>query len=214
MTRRWSVTAIVLAGGRSTRFGGPKLEAEIDGRTLLERAIQAVAPVSDSIILAGPSTPAAHAGAGQRIRVIDDAEPFAGPVVALAGALRETSTELAIVVGGDMPVMVPAVLDAMLDRFGGSPEVGAVILGTVASDLTVPVPPRNTLPLAVRVGAASAAAAVAIEAGDRSIIRLLGRLKTIEIPASEWLSLDPTGRTVADIDVPADIQRIIGHKIR
>ena len=37
------VTGIVLAGGRSTRFGGDKLAVEIGGRPLLHRAIVAVA---------------------------------------------------------------------------------------------------------------------------------------------------------------------------
>ena len=40
------VSGIVLAGGRSSRFGSDKLRAEIAGRSLLELAIDAVAAVA------------------------------------------------------------------------------------------------------------------------------------------------------------------------
>ena len=45
------VTGIVLAGGRSTRFGGDKLAAEIGGRPLLHLAIEAVAGVVDEVVV-------------------------------------------------------------------------------------------------------------------------------------------------------------------
>lgn len=194
-----SVTAIVLAGGRSSRFGGPKLAVQLDGRTLLERAIGAVGSIADEVIVAGGAQPDAS-----QIRAIPDAEPFAGPLAALAGALRETSTVLAIVAGGDMPELVPAVLESMLERLRADAALDAVLLA--APDPATQR--RQVLPLALRVEAASVAARVAVEAGDRSLVRLIDRLRSIEIPASEWLALDPDGRTLLDIDRPADLARI------
>jgi molybdopterin-guanine dinucleotide biosynthesis protein A len=41
------VSGLVLAGGRSSRFGSDKLNAAIDGRTLLERAVDAVLYVAE-----------------------------------------------------------------------------------------------------------------------------------------------------------------------
>lgn len=208
MTARASVTAIVLAGGRSTRFGSTKLDAELDGRPLLDHVLHAVGLVADEVVLAGGSgAGAAHETGGRPIRTIDDDEPFAGPLAALAGALRDTTTELAIVVGGDMPALVPAVLEAMLGRLGDAEERDAVLLAS-------PVPGshrRQVLPLALRAGNASSAAAQALAVGDRSLVRMLDRLRSIEIPASEWLALDPAGRTLLDVDRPADLERIRGE---
>ena len=45
------VSAIVLAGGRSSRFGADKLAASMDGRPLLQHAIDAVARVADEVIV-------------------------------------------------------------------------------------------------------------------------------------------------------------------
>lgn len=206
---RPGVTAIVLAGGRSSRFGGPKLAAELDGATLLDHALRAAASVADDIVVAGPSLPAKPDLAAGSIRLVVDAEHFAGPLAALAGALRETSTDLAIVVAGDMPGLVPAVLGSMVERLGADRDIDAAHLAS-----PTPSPHRQVLPLALRVGPASKAAAEALAAGDRSIIRLLDRLRTLEIPASEWLPLDPTGWTLLDVDEPADLERLREREIR
>lgn len=199
---RPGVTAIVLAGGRSSRFGGPKLAAELDGATLLDYALRAAASVADDIVVAGPSLPAKPDLAAGSIRLVVDAEPFAGPLAALAGALRETSTDVAIVVAGDMPGLVPAVLASMLQHLEFDPDVDAVHLAS-----PTPTTHRQVLPLAIRVARAATAAAEALAARDRSLVRLLERLRTVEVPAAEWLALDPTARTLFDVDEPADLER-------
>lgn len=207
MTSRTGVTAIVLAGGRSSRFGGPKLAADLDGMTLLDRAITAVAAVADDIVIAGPARPTWRALAGTSIRNVIDAEPFAGPLAALAGALQASRGSLAIVVGGDMPRLVPALLDAMLDRLESDPVADALTLAAPETN-TAELPRRQVLPLALRVESAAGAAAQALRDGDRSLVRLLDRLRTIEIPAPEWLALDPGGLTLLDVDRPGDLERI------
>lgn len=210
------VTAIVLAGGRASRFGGPKLAARIGEITLLERAIQAAGSVADEVIVARApgASPPGDGGPGRRhhvvpIRFVADDEPFAGPLAGLAGALRGTSTELAIVVGGDMPGLVPAVLALLLERLRADGVLNAALLVAPEPDTHR----RQVLPLALRVEPAAAAARAAIDAGDRSLVRLLDRLRSIEIPAPEWLALDPEGRTLLDVDRPSDLARI-HHELR
>lgn len=97
----------------------------------------------------------------------------------------------------------------MLYRCASSTSVEAVLLATGADHL-----PRQVLPLAIRVGPALAAAVDAIGAGDRSLIRLIDRLRIEEIPDSEWRIIDPTGRTVLDVDVPDDLVHLQLRKIR
>src|SRR5207244_11902907 len=76
-------TAIVLAGGRSARFGGDKLAQRLNGEALVERAIDAVASVADEVIVAGRAIEAIK----RTVRAIPDDEPFGRPLVALVGAL-------------------------------------------------------------------------------------------------------------------------------
>ena len=200
------ITGIVLAGGRSSRFGTDKLAAELDGASLLSRTIAAVEPIADIVIVAGSGLPDGLQAGDIPATVVEDPEPFEGPLVALANVLEraipDPATGLAIVVGGDMPRLVPAVLGAMLDRLVAAPELDAVILQAPGS------PRRQVLPLAVREHAAARAARAAVDAGDRSLVGFIDRLRTLELPAGEWRSLDPAGETLADVDTPADLDRL------
>jgi molybdopterin-guanine dinucleotide biosynthesis protein A len=206
MTRRSDVTAIVLAGGRSSRFGSDKLAVEIDGISILQRAIHAVGSVANEILVAGAAVPSSgFAGPDDPpIRGIPDDEAFAGPLAALAGALRETTTGLAIVVGGDMPGLVTAVLELMLLRLASDEDVDAVVLEGVGSGAAH----RQVLPLALRVPAAAGVAADSIRAGDRSLVRLVGRLRVHVVPAAAWLAVDSAGATLFDVDRRADLRQI------
>lgn len=218
MTRRGGVTAIVLAGGRSTRYGAQKLAVEIDGRTMLDHAIAAVSEVADEVVVAGAAVPADGSGRPfeSPVRSVPDAEAFQGPLAGLAGALRLTTTGIALVVGGDMPALVPDVLRAMVARLAGDHAIDAVLLAGPAGEggvLGTELGKRQVLPLAINVARVSAAALEALAAGDKSLVRLLDRLRVEEIAAAEWLALDPAGQTLVDVDRPGDVARI-RHKLR
>jgi molybdopterin-guanine dinucleotide biosynthesis protein A len=195
------ITGIVLAGGRSARFGSNKLAAELDGTTLLARAIDRLGPIVDDLVVAGPAPGADERHSVQEPRVVPDAEPFPGPLVALAGALASAGGSQAIVVAGDMPDLVAAVLRSMLDRLDADPAVDAVTLESTS-------PRRQVLPLAVRVAAGLDAARIAVDSGDRSLIRLIDRLTVGEVPLADWLPLDPRSKTLRDVDTPADLERL------
>ena len=97
--------------------------------------MRAVTAIADVILVAGAPIASVPGGArGSAVRWVPDEEPFAGPLAALAGALRETTTELAIVVGGDMPRLVPAVLQLMLQRLAADADLDAVLLADPAAD--------------------------------------------------------------------------------
>jgi molybdopterin-guanine dinucleotide biosynthesis protein A len=198
----------VLAGGRSVRFGSPKLEVDLDGASILEHAVRAAAAVASEVVVAGVAPPTGWSIDRTTIRVVADEEPFGGPLVALAGALRSTSAELAIVVGGDMPALLPRVLEAMLRRLAMDPDLAAATLEAA------PDAPQQVLPLALRVDRARGAASDAVASGDRSLFRLVDRLRSISIPAHEWRRLDPGGNTLVDVDVPADLERLRATKLR
>ena len=191
------VTGIVLAGGRSTRFGTDKLTVEVDGRPLLHHSIAAAAAVASRVIVVAPPgpDPALPAELEARVRVIHDPESFGGPLVGLAAALAEAETPIALVVGGDMPRMVPLVLRRLVATVGpGRPAVSLEIPGRI-----------HPLPMALDVVVARPAAATVLERGGRALRELLAEVGAISIPAPVWLALDPAGATIVDIDRPADL---------
>jgi len=137
-------------------------------------------------------------------------------LVALENVLARAAPEaddVAIVVGGDMPWLVPDVLRAMLDRLTNDAAATAVILEREREGPS-PGGPRQVLPLAVRLEAARAAAREGVEAGQRSIQALLDRLAVDELPAATWRALDPEANTLLDVDTVAELERIERHQVR
>lgn len=192
------VTGIVLAGGRSSRFGSDKLVALVDGRPLIHHSIRAVAAVAERIVVVaalGAELPLPD-DLETRITVIHDPEPFGGPLVGLAAALGALDTAVALVVGGDMPWMVPSVLRRLIGAL--EPPRRAVVLE---------VPGRfQPLPMALEVAPGLATSRLVLARGERSLRDLLFELGSASIPAPVWLALDPAGATITDIDRPSDLR--------
>ena len=196
-----AASAIVLAGGRSTRFGRDKLAEPVAGRPLLDHAILAVARVArEVLVLVPPVGEIGHLArppdSAVRVAVIRDPEPFGGPLVALLAGLERASEPFALVVGGDMPRMSPDVLAALLRALDAS-EADAVVLAFRGR--------RQTLPAALRVGIATKAARRLLSDGMRSLHALLGAVRTRELSEGEWRSLDPSAATLRDVDLPGDL---------
>lgn len=103
-----------------------------------------------------------------------------------------------LVVGGDMPTLVPAVLRLLATTLAEDPSLAVMTLA--ASD---PAP----LPMAVRPNAARAAIdAILASGGRRSLLALLEVLPSATLPADAWRPLDPTAATLRDVDTPGDLQ--------
>lgn len=197
------VSGIVLAGGRSSRFGSDKLAAVIGSDTLLERSIAALAMVVDEIVVVvGPTderTIGPIPGRDRPIRIVRDGEAHGGPLVGLLAGLEVVAHPLVLVVGGDMPDLQPDVLALMVGTLAVDMAAGAVVLR--ARGEVVP------LPAALRTGAGSDVARSLVLDGERRLRSVFERLPTRILADGEWRPLDPEGATLRDVDVPADLPR-------
>jgi molybdopterin-guanine dinucleotide biosynthesis protein A len=194
MTAR-RVTGVVLAGGRSSRFGRDKLAERIDGRTLLDSAVDGVTPASTEILVVAAPDAALNFPGGTRL--VHDPVAFEGPLAGVAAGLRAAHESIVLVVGGDMPTLVGAVIDSMLVALD-APGVEAAVLEHEGR--------ARPLPIALHRDAALAAADRLLADGERRLRALIGTLETTVIPEAMWRSLDPYGMTVRDIDTPADLE--------
>jgi molybdopterin-guanine dinucleotide biosynthesis protein A len=200
---RPAVSGIVLAGGRSSRFGRDKLAEPFGGGTLLEAAIGGLEGVVSEVVVVGREGPGvghgrgAEPGAPER-RWIPDSTPFEGPLPAVSTALQVVREPLAVVVGGDMPGLVGPVLAALIAALGTDTDGAAACLVYRGR--------RQPLPVALRVGAASATARELLAAGERSLVALLAHLSVREIAEADWRPLDPAAATLRDVDRPEDLE--------
>jgi molybdopterin-guanine dinucleotide biosynthesis protein A len=111
--------AIVLAGGAATRLGGiAKPQLEVDGRTLLDRVVAAVAEAR-RVVLVGPAQPVRG-----EVVFCREEPPGGGPVAAIAAGVPHTRAEVVVVLAADLPSIAPAV-PALLDAL---PTSGAALL--------------------------------------------------------------------------------------
>ena len=93
-------TAIVLAGGLSSRMGRDKALLDIDGVTLIERIVAQLKSVFSEIIISA-RTRNDYAFLG--LRVVPDRVPGQGPLMAIASSLEASSSEYNFVVSCDIP---------------------------------------------------------------------------------------------------------------
>lgn len=189
--------AVVLAGGRSTRFGSDKLAAVERGRTLLGHAISAVRPHVDVVtVVLGPGGREPEdlpSGVG----FVHDAEEAQGPLAGLATGLSVArDEERVLLVAGDMPEASSGVLALLLEALDRAP---LAVLGEEPDDRPRP------LPLACVAGAANRVVVALRERDERRLRTIIDAMPHVVVPASAWVALDPGRGTLRDVDTPEDL---------
>ena len=107
------VTALILAGGKATRFGGiAKHELVVDGQTIFARQVALLRPRVTELIVAAPTDFSPY-------RTVRDATPGVGPLAGIAAGLSACRTSWLLVVAGDMPHLTDELVDCMLERVEG-----------------------------------------------------------------------------------------------
>lgn len=105
------IAGFVLAGGRSSRMGSDKSFLEIDGETLLQRAMRVLRSVTDDVSIVGSAEKF-----GGLAPVLEDVYPECGPLGGIHAALSATRAERNLVVAVDLPFVSPELLRFLLDR--------------------------------------------------------------------------------------------------
>lgn len=192
---RPSVAVAVLAGGGSRRMGRDKAAIEVEGRTLLERALAAAGQVASPgapVHVIGTSGSPASAARG---RWVQDRRPGQGPLAGLETALTVADDAAAVlVVAVDHPWLAPAVLARLVETLLASPEgVDGVVLGT--ADGPQPLLGAYRPEARARIGAL-------LDAGVRRLQSVRDALHLEVLPEARWRPLDPLGATAVDVDDP------------
>jgi molybdenum cofactor guanylyltransferase len=112
------MTSIVLAGGKSSRFGSRKAYGTIDNKNIIEWVIDHLIKISTEIIIVtareGDFASLATKYRSLRIKVVSDIYPGTGPLGGIYTGLVALADQRAVVVGCDMPLLNITLLDYMV----------------------------------------------------------------------------------------------------
>jgi molybdopterin-guanine dinucleotide biosynthesis protein A len=195
------VIGIVLAGGRSSRFGeADKLRAELRDRPLFHHAVLALATscVEVIVVLAHDATdePPLPADATVPVRVVRDLLRDTGPLAGLAAGLEAARSALVLVAGGDQPDLTRPLLGLLLDSIR---DADAAVLAEHGR-------PRP-LPAVLCRAPAREAVRAHLASDQRSLRGLIAALDPVVVPERTWRRVDPGGAWRRDVDRPEDLRR-------
>jgi molybdenum cofactor guanylyltransferase len=129
------LTGILLVGGASRRFGSPKALARFDRETLAERAWRTLARACDVQLAVGK-----HDELDLPFPILDDAvDDLRAPLVGIVAGLRATTTEVAVVLPVDVPLIRPDDLRALAEACADAavPQTGPLPCALRRSTLPV-----------------------------------------------------------------------------
>ena len=192
------VTGVIVAGGKSRRFGSDKASATLRGRPLLQWVRDVLAPVVDEIVIvtaAGQSLPAMHPAIP--VAAVEDREPERGPLGGIAAGLAAASSPVCFAASCDAPLLLPAVVerivDALDDHDAVLPEVGGF---------------HQPLAAAYRRETCLAAAEAALAAGVNRITDAFARLDILRLGEDRLLHADPDLRSFRNANTPEALAAI------
>lgn len=139
-----NVTGFVLAGGKSTRMGRDKAVLQLEGRTLLEHALDTLRKVCAEVMVLGSREVYADFGA----EVVEDIFAGCGPLAGIHAGLSRTRTEFNLIIAVDTPFLSSDFLRFMAQR---AIESGAAVTTPEIAGYTQPlcsVYSREFLPIA------------------------------------------------------------------
>lgn len=113
-------TAVVLAGGKAARLGGrAKPQLDVGGRTMLTAVLDAVSDAQARVVV-GPRQPVPD-----DVVLVREHPPGGGPVAALRAGLGEVSTDVVVLLAGDLPFLTAELIGQLRGLLTGD---GALVV--------------------------------------------------------------------------------------
>jgi molybdopterin-guanine dinucleotide biosynthesis protein A len=219
--------AVVLAGGRSTRFGeADKAVADLAGVPMIRRVADRLSSVVDVLVVncradQRADIETALSGYDRPVRFAIDSDPDEGPMAGIRTGLREveaTAEEYAFVAACDMPFLDPDLVAHLFESArSSSGEVSTVgSLGETSTDGTatseaagdydaaVPRPTEwfETTHAVYRAGPMADACEEALSAGERKIIDPLFELDYVAVGEEDLAAFDT--ESFESVDTPEE----------
>lgn len=190
-----NLIGVVLAGGASRRMGRDKAVVELAGRPMIDWVIDALAAVTNEVVVAGPP----RAPWSEELRFLEDgSRTKRGPLAGLVAVMEQVEiSDLLLVVGVDQPWVRPATLRAIVKRFT---ELPVVPVPDGVRQTTCAAYPANHLRVATRE-----------LNGGGSIQSMLDRTAFDPFTESDLSSCSEDGRSWYSVNTTEDLVEGLNH---
>jgi molybdopterin-guanine dinucleotide biosynthesis protein A len=188
-------TAVVLAGGASSRMGSPKALLRFGRETLIERVVGRLKSIAGEVVVVSgphlrlPPLPGA--------RIVDDEVPLQGPLAGIVYGLRAARSEIVFVCGCDHPFLEQALVTRLVESATGADGAVPVVAG-VAQPLLAAYQ-RRIEPIV----------AALLASGERRALALVERVPLREVAEADLAVADPGLRSFLDVDTPDAYRRVL-----
>ncbi len=184
-------SAVILAGGKSSRMGRPKALLPFDGEPLIVHTVRTLARLfADIVVVAAP---------GQElpplpVTFVRDEVAYQGPVGGIYYGLRAACTEVCFVTSCDAPFLNLSFIAHLISHIANY-------------DVVVPFWQQRLQPLhAVYRRSVAPLLHEQLERGELRPIFLYQKVRTREVSADEISRFDPEGLSFRNLNSPEDYQ--------
>ena len=189
-----SVSAAIMAGGKSKRMGQDKAWIELDGEPLIKRVADVLALVADEVIVVANDPKYESLG----LRVVRDRYPTGGALGGIATGVGAAANDTVLVAACDMPFLSADVwhlllghageADVIIPRIGGEYET----LHALYTKACVPQMAR------------------AIAENRLRVISFFDQVRVLVVEEPELRAVDPTLRAFTNVNTPEELASALG----
>jgi molybdopterin-guanine dinucleotide biosynthesis protein A len=188
-------SAVILAGGKSTRLGQDKALLRVDGQTLLTRTVHTLAALSDDLVVVA-NYPNRYKALALPVRLVPDERPGFGSLMGIYSGLSAARQPHALVVACDMPFLNMDLLRYMLSLAHGQ-DVVVPRLGDFMEPLHAIYSQACLLPIARQ-----------LEQERRQIIGFFDQVQVRYVEEDEIDRFDPQHLSFVNVNTPQDWERV------
>ena len=186
-----SVSAAVMAGGKSRRMGRDKAWIDLgDGRPIVQRAIDVLREVADDVFLVANDERYRALG----LRVVPDRWPDGGALGGIGTAIGAAEHDRVLVAACDMPFPSGAVFRLLIERSEGADVVIPRVAGEYETFHALYT--RACLPPIER----------ALAAGKMRIVSFFDEVRVRAIDGAELRVVDPDLRAFTNLNTPEELE--------
>ena len=191
---REGASAIVLAGGKSSRMGRPKALLPFNNEPLIVHIVRRLGKIfGEIVVVAAPDQELPLLPA----RVVYDDLPHQGPVGGIYYGLQSTTTDLSFACSCDVPFLNLSLVSYLLSAASNH-------------DVVVPYWDDRFQPLhAIYRRSVLPLLKAQLDEGKLRPIFLYEKVPTLTVPEVEIRRFDPEGLTFMNMNTPEDYQRAL-----